>query len=276
MAKMFCTLEEAAVRLGKTPDEVRAMGQSGTLQEFRDRDRLMFKKEQVETLAPPMSDPDFSTESSVGSSEETPTEKGWKLHGLDEDTLGDLIRDLLRAPAMLGICSTRRGEILLDLILERELSEDDKKDPHWIKVAQTLVDQLPRRFTKMFVGALEEGGHEATFKEHAEDTESAVQLLISAWREKKNLNRSEVEVVMKAILWLSLFMQFDFFVRVAGEGWIKSAADPDRRTDFLSQLVAAVGDPVAAEQVLEGIRIDERVNELNKTLQTLIAHMPES
>lgn len=52
MAKMFYTLEEAATRLHKSPDEVRKMSSSGQLQEFRDGDKLMFKVEQVDLLAP--------------------------------------------------------------------------------------------------------------------------------------------------------------------------------------------------------------------------------
>jgi hypothetical protein len=51
MAKMFYTLEEAAEKLGKSPSDVQQMATSGQLQEFRDRDRLMFKKEQVDMLA---------------------------------------------------------------------------------------------------------------------------------------------------------------------------------------------------------------------------------
>lgn len=51
MAKLFYSLEEAAQRLGKSPDEVKAMVADGQLQEFRDRDRLMFKVDQVELLA---------------------------------------------------------------------------------------------------------------------------------------------------------------------------------------------------------------------------------
>lgn len=51
MAKLFYSLEEAAQRLGKTHDEVKAMASSGQLQEFRDRDRLVFKREQVDLLA---------------------------------------------------------------------------------------------------------------------------------------------------------------------------------------------------------------------------------
>jgi excisionase family DNA binding protein len=51
MAKMFYTLDEAAQKLGVSADEVRAMVSRGQLQEFRDRDRLMFKVEQVDLLA---------------------------------------------------------------------------------------------------------------------------------------------------------------------------------------------------------------------------------
>ena len=43
MAKMFYTLEEVCLKLGKTEDEIKEMARSGQLQEFRDRDKLMFK-----------------------------------------------------------------------------------------------------------------------------------------------------------------------------------------------------------------------------------------
>jgi len=48
MAKMFYTLEEAAEKLGVSTDEVKKMAEQGTMQQFRDRDKLMFKREQVE------------------------------------------------------------------------------------------------------------------------------------------------------------------------------------------------------------------------------------
>jgi hypothetical protein len=51
MAKMFYTLEEAASRLGKSEDEVREMAKTGQLQEFRDREKLMFKIEQIDLLS---------------------------------------------------------------------------------------------------------------------------------------------------------------------------------------------------------------------------------
>ncbi|MEX0776241.1 MAG: hypothetical protein WD042_11100 [Phycisphaeraceae bacterium] len=51
MAKMFYTLEEAAQQLGVAPDQVKAMAGSGKLQQFRDRDKLMFKRDQVDSMA---------------------------------------------------------------------------------------------------------------------------------------------------------------------------------------------------------------------------------
>lgn len=51
MAKMFYTLDEAAEKLGKSPDEVRAMADDGQLKIFRDGDKLMFKRDEVDTQA---------------------------------------------------------------------------------------------------------------------------------------------------------------------------------------------------------------------------------
>ncbi|MGV6815140.1 MAG: helix-turn-helix domain-containing protein [Phycisphaerales bacterium] len=51
MAKMFYTLDEAAAKLGMDESDVQSLAESGQLQEFRDRDKLMFKVEQVDLLA---------------------------------------------------------------------------------------------------------------------------------------------------------------------------------------------------------------------------------
>ncbi|HMN94896.1 MAG TPA: helix-turn-helix domain-containing protein [Phycisphaerales bacterium] len=50
MAKLFYTLDEVAQKLNKTPDEVREMARRGAIQEFRDRDKLMFKVDQIDLL----------------------------------------------------------------------------------------------------------------------------------------------------------------------------------------------------------------------------------
>ena len=59
MEKMFYTLEETAQKLGKSTEEVREMAKSGQLQEFRDRDKLMFKREHVDLLSGGGSDDDI-------------------------------------------------------------------------------------------------------------------------------------------------------------------------------------------------------------------------
>lgn len=61
MAKMFYTLEEASDRLGLDAEAIKEMAASGKLQQFRDRDKLMFKREQIDTMA-------SMSESSGGSS----------------------------------------------------------------------------------------------------------------------------------------------------------------------------------------------------------------
>jgi excisionase family DNA binding protein len=51
MAKMFYSIEEAAERLGVNQDQLKQMAASGKLQQFRDRDKLMFKRDQVDAMA---------------------------------------------------------------------------------------------------------------------------------------------------------------------------------------------------------------------------------
>ncbi len=51
MAKLFYTLEEAAAKLKTNEAALKQMVTKGQLQEFRDRDRLMFKVDQVDLLA---------------------------------------------------------------------------------------------------------------------------------------------------------------------------------------------------------------------------------
>lgn len=50
MAKMFYTAAEAAEKLGKTVDEVTKMASDGQIQEFRDKDKVMFKVDQIDLL----------------------------------------------------------------------------------------------------------------------------------------------------------------------------------------------------------------------------------
>lgn len=51
MAKMFYTLQETAEKLGVGESDIKQMATQGKLQQFRDRDKLMFKRDQVDSLA---------------------------------------------------------------------------------------------------------------------------------------------------------------------------------------------------------------------------------
>ncbi len=50
MAKLFYTLDEAASKLGKSTPQIQSLIDSGQLQEFRDRDQIMLKVDQVDLL----------------------------------------------------------------------------------------------------------------------------------------------------------------------------------------------------------------------------------
>ena len=51
MAKMFYTIEEVCSKLERDEDQVRELVRTGQIQEFRDRDKLMFKVDQIDLLA---------------------------------------------------------------------------------------------------------------------------------------------------------------------------------------------------------------------------------
>ncbi len=51
MAKLFYSLEETAAKLGISEDQITQMAKSGQLQQFRDGESLMFKREQIDAMA---------------------------------------------------------------------------------------------------------------------------------------------------------------------------------------------------------------------------------
>ncbi|MGP1309148.1 MAG: helix-turn-helix domain-containing protein [Phycisphaerales bacterium] len=85
MAKMFYSLEEAAQRLHKSEDEVREMASSGQIQEFRDGQKLMFKVEQVDLLAP---DDDSLSDDMISLEPSDSDESGLGLDLADDSTSG--------------------------------------------------------------------------------------------------------------------------------------------------------------------------------------------
>jgi|RhiMethySRZTD1v2_1073278.scaffolds.fasta_scaffold06857_10 hypothetical protein len=104
MAKMFYTLEEVAAKLKKSPDEIRAMAKSGQIQEFRDRDKLMFKTDQIDLLA-----------------------------GSDEET-GDVHLDLAESAVGSGLTGTGSG---LDLKGDSSIGLADSREGTGISVFDT-------------------------------------------------------------------------------------------------------------------------------------------
>ncbi len=56
MAGMFYSLKEAAERLNKTEEELRAIAKEGKLREFRDGSELLFRVNEVEAMIPQTSD----------------------------------------------------------------------------------------------------------------------------------------------------------------------------------------------------------------------------
>jgi hypothetical protein len=141
MAKMFYTLEEAAQRLGMSPEDVLNLGRTGQLQEFRDRDRLMFKKDQVDLLAGDASEDDdiqladstagepmSLANSGTGSAlsiapEDSKGDTGVSIFDPDETEVADANADTLVSgnafnPADIGFDAGASGSGLANLALE--------------------------------------------------------------------------------------------------------------------------------------------------------------
>ncbi|MEO0587070.1 MAG: helix-turn-helix domain-containing protein [Planctomycetota bacterium] len=94
--KMFYTLEETAQKLGKSEQEVRDLASSGELKQYRDRDKLMFKVEDVDG----MSGGGFSADDSIG------------LELSDTGTTFDLADTGLDASAEMTVADTSAGDSL--------------------------------------------------------------------------------------------------------------------------------------------------------------------
>lgn len=75
MAKLFYSLEEAAQELGISEEQVRQLGTGGKLQVFRDRDKVMFKRDKVEALI------DSEIIAEMKAADTDPEESGLELTG---------------------------------------------------------------------------------------------------------------------------------------------------------------------------------------------------
>lgn len=141
MAKMFYTLEEAAEKLGVAADKVKQMASSGKLQQFRDRDKLMFKRDQIDNMvakggsgsgAPVRGSGDtdrvnLSSDSRTGSRKEDPRQAtGISVFDADEIEAADpMAQTQITQPPVadddeLALESVGSGSGLLDLTRESD------------------------------------------------------------------------------------------------------------------------------------------------------------
>ena len=84
MAKMFYSMEESCAKLAKSEDEIKDMIEGGQIQEFRDRDKLMFKVDQIDLLC---ATEDETSEIHLGL-EDTSGASGSGLDLADESIIG--------------------------------------------------------------------------------------------------------------------------------------------------------------------------------------------
>jgi hypothetical protein len=86
MAKMFYTAEEVAEKLGKSVEDVMEMAKRGQIQEFRDRDKVMFKVDQIDLLTGDESEPSIplALDDSAESFAPTVADPGADEPGTDE------------------------------------------------------------------------------------------------------------------------------------------------------------------------------------------------
>jgi hypothetical protein len=137
MSKIFYTLDEAAAKLKKSPEEVKQMVADGKLQEFRDRDNLMFKVDQVNLLSSggeddliPLADSgdlgaiSLASDSGSGMQLESPKEQtGISIFDADQTEEADpsaVTQITESAPSELSLETVGSGSGLLDLTREAD------------------------------------------------------------------------------------------------------------------------------------------------------------
>ena len=190
MAKLFYTLEEAAQKLGKSADEVKKLVSSGQLQEFRDRDKLMFKVDQVNLLSSggeedasasasgviPLADSgadmgaiSLASDSGTGMNLESPKEQtGISIFEADQTEEADpsaVTQVTESAPTELSLETVGSGSGLLDLTREA----DDTS------LGQNLLDEVSARegSTASATQVEGEGGGGALFESTGAETDVA-------------------------------------------------------------------------------------------------------
>lgn len=125
MAKMFYNLEEAAQRLGMDRDSVVELAKSGQLQQFRDREELKFKRDQVDKLAEQGAEAPDSAQTKAGAPA-SPNEESGELKLADPDESQETLDDDSSAESHPGDTDTIDAINLAD---EDISSGDENADP---------------------------------------------------------------------------------------------------------------------------------------------------
>lgn len=161
MAKMFYTVEEAAEKLGVSSDEVRQMASDRKLQQFRDRDKLMFKREQVDQLAE-----GGDAAASAGPGDDTVADT---VAGAPSADAGDTDAIDLRSDSTAsGETSDRTG---VDVFQPEEVADADPK-------AQTQVTSSPpEEEEEMVIESVGSGSGLLDLTRESDDTSLGAELL---------------------------------------------------------------------------------------------------
>ncbi|MEX2218478.1 MAG: hypothetical protein WD749_06915 [Phycisphaerales bacterium] len=175
MAKLFYTLDEAAGKLKKSPDEIKEMVTSGQLQEFRDRDKLMFKVDQVNLLAAggedessiiplaesgEMATISLASDSGTGMNLESPKEQtGISIFDADQTEEADpsaVTQVTEAAPTELSLETVGSGSGLLDLTREADdtsLGQDLLEEVSAREGSTANATQVEEESVALFEGA---------------------------------------------------------------------------------------------------------------------------
>lgn len=129
MAKLFYTLEEAALKLQKSEDEVMNMARSGQLQQLRDKDQVLFRRAAIDQIA---GDGDMGSDINLDALDLSAGSGGSSL-GLSDSNAGGLddlrLDDSVAAPAAelgLGLGDDLRMD---DLRMDDDLVLDSGPGP---------------------------------------------------------------------------------------------------------------------------------------------------
>ncbi len=145
MAKMFYSLQETAEKLGVSEDDVREMAGAGKLQQFRDRDKLMFKRDQVDSIATSSAeapgDADSIMEEATGlSTGSIPLDDTGLSTGEIPLSEGDQI-DLAIEDDVPGAADKSEDSRMATGISVFDAGEIDEADPHTQTIVQPLDDE---------------------------------------------------------------------------------------------------------------------------------------